>query len=263
MVRTLKSLVNTILGYLGLRLIQIRSHPALTVDAGLRQILSRLGVSVVLDVGAHVGEYAIRLRDIGYRGQIFSFEPQAGAFAALSSKAMLDPFWEAFHIALGDRTGEQVLNISENSVSSSFLPVSPNILTIEPAIAGVEIERVRVEILDNIYGDITDPSEDKIFLKIDAQGYEPKVLAGAKEFLSCCVAVQLEMALFPSYQNQTLLPEMIALMRRSGFELVDLERVFWDHRTGYLMEVDGIFVRAEILDQDFLHSAIADSVSRN
>jgi hypothetical protein len=115
-------------------------------------------------------------------------------------------------------------------------------------------------VLDRIYQNLVDPSEHKIFLKVDAQGYEPTVLAGAREFLSCCVAVQLEMALLPSYKNQTLLPEMMGLMRRSGFELVHLERGFWDDRTGYLVEADGIFVRAEIVERDFPRNAAADSI---
>jgi hypothetical protein len=65
------------------------------------------------------------------------------------------------------------------------------------------------------------------------------------------------------YQRQTLLPEVIGLMRKSGFELVHLDRGFWDDRTGYLLEVDGIFVRAEILERDFPRSVVADTVSWN
>jgi FkbM family methyltransferase len=255
--------VNGTLGCFGLRLIRTSPDHATAADLGLRRILDHLGISMVFDVGAHTGGYATRLRDIGYRGRIVSFEPQAEAFEALSARATSDPYWEVQRLALGDREGEQLLTISRNSVSSSFLPISANILTVEPAIAGIATEEVRVHVLDRIYRNLTDPSEDKIFLKIDAQGYEPIVLAGAREFLSCCVAVQLELALLPSYQNQTLLPEMIGLMRKRGFELVHLERGFWDERTGYLLEADGIFVRAEMLERDFPRSIIADSVPSN
>jgi FkbM family methyltransferase len=260
MVRTLKRVINGTLGYLGLRLIRINPDHATGADTGLRQILRQLGVSVVFDVGAHVGEYATRLRDIGYQGRIISFEPQAGAFAALAKRAMFDPYWEPLHMALGDQQGEQVLNISRNSWSSSFLPILPHILYVEESIEKVGTERVQIEVLDKIYKDLIDPSENKIFLKIDAQGYEPTVLDGAQEFLSCCMAVQLEMALFQAYRGQTLLPEMISLMRESGFGLAHLERVFWDVHTGYLLEADGIFVRADILDRDFPRDAVANRV---
>ena len=263
LIRVLKRMVNGALGCVGLRLVRTDSHQGTTADLGLRQILDRLKVSMVFDVGAHIGEYATRLRQIGYQARIISFEPRADAFSELSARAMSDPNWEVQRLALGDREGEQLLNISRNLVSSSFLPTLPNILTVEPAIAGIGTERVKVEVLDRIYRNLTDPSELKIFLKIDAQGYEPAVLAGAREFLSYCVAVQLELALLPSYQSQTLLPEMIGLMRKKGFELVYLERGFWDERTGYLVEADGIFVRAEMLERDFPHSMITDSLPSN
>jgi FkbM family methyltransferase len=257
MMQRVKKVVNRSLGLFGLRIIRQDRSTITDVDAGLRQMLEYLDITAIFDVGAHTGQYATRLRDIGYQGLIISFEPQAEAFAVLSKRAMVDPHWEALHLALGDRQGEQVLNISRNSVSSSFLPILSNILAVEPAISEIATERVQVAILDKIYRNLTDPSENKIFLKIDAQGYEPTVLAGAEEFISCCVAVQLEMALLPSYQNQTLLPEMIDFMRKKGFELAHLERGFWDCRTGYLIEADGIFVRAEILERDFPRGAVA------
>jgi hypothetical protein len=54
---------------------------------------------------------------------------------------------------------------------------------------------------------------------------------------------------------------MIDFMRRSGFAPVHFERGFWDGRTGYLVEADGIFVRAEILERDFPRGGVADGAS--
>jgi FkbM family methyltransferase len=260
MIRTVKRVVNGSLGFIGLRIIRKGPDRVRDADAGVRQLLRYLGITVVFDVGAHMGEYAMRLRNLGYQGRIVSFEPQAEAFAALSKRALVDEDWVALHLALGDQEGEQVLNSSRNSWSSSFLPILPHILEVEASIKKVGTERVRIGLLDNIYKNLTNPS-DKIFMKIDVQGYEPAVLAGASEFLSCCVAVQLEMALLPSYQGQVLFPEMIDFMRRSGFAPVHFERGFWDGRTGYLVEADGIFVRAEILERDFPRGGVADGAS--
>jgi hypothetical protein len=66
------------------------------------------------------------------------------------------------------------------------------------------------------------------------------------------------MALLPSYQGQVLLPELINVMCRSGFAPVHFERGFWDSRTGFLLEADCIFVRAEILERDFPISRVAE-----
>ena len=46
---------------------------------------------------------------------------------------------------------------------------------------------------------------------------------------------------------------MIGFMHERGFRLVNLERVFWDDRTGYLLEVDGMFVRADDLPEALGH----------
>src|SRR5947209_2919699 len=142
MVRFLKRIIDGTLGYLGLRLVRISRLQPAAANSGLRQILGQLEVSVVFDVGAHIGEFATRLRSIDYQGRIISFEPQAEAFAALCKRAMLDPYWEVLHFALGDREGEQVLNISRNSWSSSLLPILPNILRVEPTISQGGTERV-------------------------------------------------------------------------------------------------------------------------
>lgn len=246
----LKAVVKSVLGRAGLRLAR-RDQPRLSpTDTALHQILVQLGISVVFDVGANVGQYATRLRELGYRGCIVSFEPQAAAFTVLAGRASRDPHWEALQLALGNRDGQAVLNVAANSMSSSFLTALPNIAEVEAGIAQVASERVQLSTLDRIYREFSSAS-DAVFLKIDAQGYEPNVLAGARELLSACAAVQMEMALFPSYRGQKLLPEMITSMSDRGFALVHLERGFWDSCSGYLIEADGIFVRRERLVGSF------------
>jgi hypothetical protein len=146
--------------------------------------------------------------------------------------------------AHGARAGQQVLKISRNSVSSSFLPATPAILQVEPDIDKVRTETVPVTTLDRIAPQFA-ASSDKVFLKIDAQGYEPNILAGAGDLLASCMAVQLEMSLFAVYQGQKLFPEMMRFMLDRGFEIVHLERGFSDADTGYLNEADGIFVRRD------------------
>jgi FkbM family methyltransferase len=242
----LKKLINGILGLAGLRVVRL---PALSPDdAALRQILMQLGVSVVFDVGAHVGEYATRLRNIGYRSRIVSFEPQTAAFLVLAEKASRDAHWEAVRLALGDCVGEQDLNISANSVSSSFLPVEIEMLKLETGLAQTKVETVPVTTLDQIQHRFVSPS-DEGFLKIDAQGYEPNILLGADAFLARCRAVQLEMALFPSYHQQKNMVEMIEFMEAKGFKLVHLASGFTDVVSGFLIELDGIFVREDNLPE--------------
>src|SRR5271166_2750310 len=75
--KAVKAAINGMLGLAGLRLVRNNIVCLSQTDAALRQILMQLGISVVFDVGAHVGGYGSRLRALGYRGRIISFEPRA------------------------------------------------------------------------------------------------------------------------------------------------------------------------------------------
>jgi FkbM family methyltransferase len=245
----LKRVINRMLGLAGLRL--VRDIPALgEADLGLQQILRLLEIDVVFDVGASFGQYGERLRKIGYLGHIVSFEPQQAAFSVLREKTLKDGNWDAVRVALGDQEITQDLNVSQNSMSSSFLLSAPNILSIEPRIARVRTEGVTVRRLDQIYGSLSS-SGTNFFLKLDVQGYEPNVLTGASEFLLTCRAVQMEIALLASYQSQLPFRDMVELMLQKRFHLVHLERGFWDPYSGFLIEVDGIFVREDDVERYF------------
>jgi hypothetical protein len=88
-----------------------------------------------------------------------------------------------------------------------------------------------------------------IFLKLDVQGYEPQVLAGATQVLNRTLAVQLEMSLLPLYEGEALMPQMHAVMAAKGFNLWDLEPTFRDPATGRLLQLDGIFLRSSFVNQ--------------
>ena len=79
------------------------------------------------------------------------------------------------------------------------------------------------------------PAGRRIFLKLDVQGYESQVLAGATQLLAHTLAVQLEMSLLPLYEGETLMPQMHAAMTAKGFDLWDLEPSFRDPATGRII----------------------------
>jgi SAM-dependent methyltransferase len=51
----------------------------------MRECLLRNRVNLVLDVGGNVGRFVHRIRRLGYRGLVVSFEPDPHAFAQLVS----------------------------------------------------------------------------------------------------------------------------------------------------------------------------------
>jgi hypothetical protein len=80
-------------------------------------------------------------------------------------------------------------------------------------------------------------------LKIDVQGYEPQVLAGAVELLPKLTGLQLELSLAPLYEGERGFSEMIDLVEREGFTLHDLNPCYSDSKTGRTFQVDALFFR--------------------
>jgi hypothetical protein len=79
-----------------------------------------------------VGQFALQTRNIGFTGEIISFEPILSAYEILTRQARRDPKWQTKHCGLGDIDGEQQISIAQNSYSSSFLQMLPTHLTLAP-----------------------------------------------------------------------------------------------------------------------------------
>jgi FkbM family methyltransferase len=213
-----------------------------TFDERLIGLLEAHRVDVVLDIGASSGQYGERLRGLGYRKRIVSFEPLDTPRQRLAAAARRDPLWElAPACAVGDRDGSIEIHISRNWESSSALSMLPAHVAAAPQSENVGVARVEMRTLDSCAAQLVRKGEI-VFAKIDVQGMEDKVLAGAAQTLSQAVGVQVELSLTPLYAGQPLLCEMIAMLGRAQFELVDLEPAFVDPRNGRVLQVDGVFL---------------------
>jgi len=213
-----------------------------TLDHKRILLLRRCGVEVVLDVGANVGQYARRLRSMGYSGRVASFEPLRAAYEQLSKTAKADPSWECFHMALGGRDGEMSINISRDLVSSSLLPVSERYIQAVPNGVRINQETVRLVRLDSLSGKLLRPDE-RVHLKLDVQGYELEVLSGATDTLKHVYSIESEMSLVPLYKGQSLMADVVQFLISKDFDLIWLERGFIDPHSGHLLQVDGLFQR--------------------
>jgi len=202
--------------------------------------MDRYGVELVLDVGANTGQFAESLRQVGFGGMIVSFEPQSGAFKALQVKCNRDDSWFCHRLALGDTDGQAMINISENSVSSSLLPVCKWTVEAERSIAYRDQEAVLVRRLDAVVPELTDAKS--IFLKVDAQGFESRVIEGARTIIDRFAMVQLEVAWTPSYEGQAELGVMVGLMNGLGFQPIQVDPA-WTDSAGIIREIDVVFAR--------------------
>jgi FkbM family methyltransferase len=213
-------------------------------NAQLVAVLAHFDVTCVLDVGANAGQYGAMLREWGYPGRIVSFEPQAGAHGALARRAAADPAWQAAPpMALGGRADQIELEVSAESDMSSLLPQSALMRQVSPSSAVVRRETVPLCRLDDVAGSWIG-ADDRVFLKVDAQGYEAEVLAGAGELLERVVGIQLEMALVPLYEGERAFRAMLDDLAALGFELYLLLPGYFERKLARQLQVDGVFMRA-------------------
>lgn len=209
--------------------------------AHLNQMLGHHRVNTVLDVGANIGQFATTLRQAGFAGRIISFEPQSDAYARLTAAAARDPLWDvAPRCAVGAVSGELTMNISDNSVSSSALPILEAHTASAPASRYVRSETAPVITLDTC--DLVPPS-GRIFLKIDTQGFEQQVIDGAPELLKRVIGVQTELSLAPLYEGQADFLSILNQMRALGFDTWAINPGFDNRETGQLLQADATFFR--------------------
>jgi FkbM family methyltransferase len=200
-------------------------------------------IDVVLDVGANAGQYGTELRELGFGGRIVSFEPLSDAFAKLRKAAEGDARWECVRTAVGERAGTATIHVAANSYSSSLLPMLAAHEAAAPGSGYVGTEEVPMEPLEALLARHVRPDE-RVYLKIDTQGYERKVLESAGAALGRIAGVQLELSIVPLYEGVELLPEMLLWLRSLGFTLVSLEPGYADPASGQLLQVDGVLFRS-------------------
>lgn len=204
-------------------------------------MIRHLGITTVVDAGANSGQYAHYLRESGFEGTILSFEPLDGPFAELQTSSANDPRWTPFHCGLGAETARLQINISGNGASSSFLPITDRSIKVEPNTGFVGAQPADVKRLDE-FAHLFQTNE-KILLKIDTQGYEDKVLAGAGELLRQVALIECELSTVPLYEGQLLFMDMIRRLDSLGFRAVNFEPEFIEPQTGYCLQLNGIFAR--------------------
>jgi FkbM family methyltransferase len=223
--------------------IDVRRWPGAHPEYRRAKLIRHRRVTHVFDVGASDGRYGEELRRFGYGGDIVSFEPLADSYAALSARAADDPRWHALRHALGRTSGTVTINVAGNAgASSSILPMLDRHVEVTPEAGYTRGEEVEQRTLDELWRLFAGPS-DRIFLKLDVQGYEREVLAGAEDLLGHCLGLQLELSLVPLYEGSMLYRDAFALAEGLGFELASLEAGFTDPRIGQTLQADAVFFR--------------------
>lgn len=209
-------------------------------------LLARYDVNCVFDVGANVGQYGQRLRELGYSGRIISFEPTSRALARLQVAAQDDPNWWVMPFALG----------REAKVESMFVDWSSMNSLLEPTEYGrgrykrfkkasteeIEIRRL-VDVMTEAMEGLTNP---RPFLKMDTQGFDLEVFAGAGDRIAEFIGLQSEVAVLALYEGSPLMRESLDVYEAAGFGITGMYPVTRE-ASGRVVEFDCVMVRPDKL----------------
>lgn len=145
---------------------------------GERRVLERFaaGAPVIVDVGANRGDFSARaLAAAGPKASIFAFEPSRAAYAVLAERFAGEPRVRLLPFGLGDEDRDDAQLHADR-------PGSPHgSLYARAGLDQESTEAVQLRRLDRICAQLGIGRID--YLKVDAEGHDVAVLAGAGALL--------------------------------------------------------------------------------
>jgi FkbM family methyltransferase len=211
----------------------------------LRTLLPRLGLNCVIDVGAHHGDFGRFLRDIGFEGRIVSFEPMGESFERLSAAAAGDVDWQVRQLGLGDESQEALLHIFQTTQFNSLLTLTPEGAGRWGSVVDARgTETIEMRTLDDVFDAcVAGISSPRVYLKIDTQGYDQRVIAGGARSLARITALQTELSLSSLYQAAPSMIDALSHVQSLGFAPTAFFPVSFEADGVHVCEFDCVMVR--------------------
>ena len=192
--------------------------------------------SIVIDVGAHVGEFAAAVRSFS-NATIYAFEPVPDAFLSLTNNINDENFFP-INSAISLENDYASFHVTESLVGSSLLPpIKGQTSRWLNEINTIEVNTTRLDtfIEKNSFTSIS-------LLKSDAEGYDLRVLESVGEFLkpSFVEAVLVEMSFHLFHEGQDKFYKVIELLTEKGYFLAG----FYPHfnHNSWLWWADALFL---------------------
>lgn len=199
-----------------------RNAPPARDDLRLLDFMKQQDVDIIFDAGANIGQFAQSMFGMGFDGEIISFEAIHREHAIICEKAKTNQNWTiAPQAALTDHDGETKFYINKDSATSSTLPASEMSEAIIPGSIAEDVTIVPAMRFDAIAPRYLKPGA-RPMLKIDVQGGEDKLLAGASGVLDQLVGIVVELSLTEMYEGQSLAFDVLLPLMDKGFELIDI-----------------------------------------
>ena len=202
----------------------------------------------VFDVGAHVGQSAAEFLDAFPLARIHSFEPAAASYEELRKLAGRHSRVTAVNAAVGDREGDAAFFINKLSVTNSLLKPSAGATDFLVTADGLDTrEEVTVRLLTLDSYCAAQGIERIDLLKLDTQGYELRVLDGARSLVErhAIPLIHLEVCFVRFYEHQPLFPEVYQYLYDRDYRLVWLYDSSF-HLYLYAVAANALFVHRSL-----------------
>jgi len=210
----------------------------------MKRLLNGTQEPVIFDVGAHHGYMTWMFRKLFPKSIIYAFEPFKESFEHLKENTKSDDRIRVFNFGLSDFPGLRTFHCNLSSATNSLLSTDKEGSKTwgDGLLETTEIIETHFETVDSVVAAEHISSID--ILKLDVQGAEPLVMAGALETCSSGVIrlIYSEIIIQPTYTRQKRFDEALASFYDNGFDLYNVYNL--NHTDeGRLRQVDAIFTK--------------------
>ena len=202
--------------------------------------LERRGFSptLVIDVGANVGQWADRAAAAFPAARFHLIEPQAGCQPALAR--FRAPRFQVHPTAVtsGDVRAVRFIGGGQDRASTGAF-ISP---TDSPSDDAAVYPATTLDAL--LSREIR--RDDRVLLKLDVEGHETAVLQGARSLLRMAEVLLCEVNFYDAGSlGVTVFADLLGFARQQGFALDDFASLAERRRDGRLRQGDAVFIRCD------------------
>jgi FkbM family methyltransferase len=190
----------------------------------------------VLDVGANHGHWTRTALGYFPNASYTLVEPQDQLKIHIQDLVALGCRIRWINVGAADKPGSLPFTVSYRDDASSFV-----VQEHEAQAAGLRRIEVAVRTLDEIVADSNLPLPEMV--KIDAEGYDLKVLSGASSLIGKTEVFFVEAAVHPGFENTVL--EVVRRMADTGYDLLDVTDINRSPKFGVLWLFELAFLRRD------------------
>ena len=210
------------------------------IPSALYKHLPRNNPIYLADIGAHDGDFSFGLACWCGLERAILVEPLPHKAAQMRERYRL-PHYQVFECALAAEAGTAELRVNAMEATSSLFAIRRDMPELSALALGDEkIIRCGQRTLDSV---TTEAKLGQIdLLKLDVQGAEHLVLAGAEQTLKRTKLIWCECSFKPLYTGSSTFADIYEMLQGSGFQLLELSPGM-SSPTGEMLQVDALFRR--------------------